>query len=437
MPGQLARGEIAERARALAAQTWSRRLVWLYALSEVGLVGFGIVLLLSGYPPARAAVALGVGLAWAIAHAAELRARSASTAQAAARRADGTLWWMLGSGFGVVAATGGLGSPLLPGAVAALPLYLFQDGWSARTRLRWAATGLGVLLVAAAPDAWAGPPPGPAVYWTVAVGNVLLVLGATVFYLGLLTRLAHDSVREARRAREELALQAIARARELEQLGAQLSHELRNPLSAIKTLVQLSTRAVQDAESRERLEVVEGEIQRMQQVLQDYLSFSRPLERLEPQELRLGAVVEDVLALLAGRAAEAGVALRTRGEALVRADPLRLREALLNLLVNALEASPRGGRVEVAVEEEAGTARISVTDAGRGMSAEVLARIGTPFFTTREDGTGLGVALARATFVRHGGALTYESRPGAGTTATATLPAVALRRADAARARGG
>jgi signal transduction histidine kinase len=93
--------------------------------------------------------------------------------------------------------------------------------------------------------------------------------------------------------------------------------------------------------------------------------------------------------------------------------------------------------VEVDVLEERGIARISVCDHGRGMAKDVLARIGTPFFTTREEGTGLGVALARATFVRHGGTLEYVSAPGAGTTATATLPALAVRRSDGARARSG
>jgi signal transduction histidine kinase len=268
-------------------------------------------------------------------------------------------------------------------------------------------------------------------------GSVGVVLGATVLYLGLLTRVAHDSLREAREAREAMTLQAMARARDLEQLGAQLSHELRNPLSAIKTLVQLSARSATDEASRERLEVVEGEIRRMQQVLQDYLSFSRPLERIQPEEVRLAAVADEVLALLAGRADEHQVALRRLGDASVTADPLRLKEALLNLMVNALQASPAGGRVEVEIAQEGGTARLSVRDAGHGMAPEVLERVGTPFFTTREGGTGLGVALARATLVRHGGTLEFESRPGEGTTATLTLPATAGRRDDVARAGGG
>jgi signal transduction histidine kinase len=433
----LTRAELTDRARSLAVQPWSHRLHWFYAATDAGLAAYGGLLWATGYPRWRAGVAIAVAMAWAAGHALELRARSRSDEQTVTRRAGVTLWMMLATGFAVVAVTGGIRSPLVPGAVAALPLYLFQYGWTTRTKLYWGATALGIGVVALLPRQWVGSEVAEVVYWVVVAGNVLAMLAATVVYLALLTRVAHESVREANRAREELALQAMARARELEQLGAQLSHELKNPLSAIKTLVQISARAVQDAESRERLEVIESEIRRMQQVLQDYLSFSRPLEKIRPQEVQLAAIVEDVVALLAGRAAAANVVFRARGDARVVADPLRIKEALLNLVANAVEASPPGSRVEVAIAQDGSSARLVVIDSGRGMAPDVLARIGTPFFTTREEGTGLGVALARATFVRHGGTLTYESRPGEGTTATATLPAVAARRMDGARARSG
>jgi signal transduction histidine kinase len=437
-PPLTTRAELTARARSLVERPWSHRRPWLYAASDAGLALYAAILWAAGYPQWRVGAVAAVVIAWIAIHVHELRARSASSGQAIARRAYVTEWAMLTTGFVAVAVTGGLRSPLLPGAVAALPLRIFQYGWTARTKLHWATTALGVAAVALLAPAWTGPRVGDALYWAVAAGTVLIVGGATVIYLALLTRVAHDSVREASRAREELTLQAIARARELEQLGAQLSHELKNPLSAIKTLVQLSTRAAQDPASRERLEVVESEIRRMQQILQDYLSFSRPLEKLRPQELQLAGIVDEVFALLAGRAAEAGIVLRFHGDARVTADPLRLKEALLNLLVNALEASPSGGRVEVEITNDGAGARVVVRDFGRGMPDEVLARIGTPFFTTREEGTGLGVALARATFVRHGGTLEYASQPDEGTTATATLPALAAaRRTDGARARGG
>ena len=99
-----------------------------------------------------------------------------------------------------------------------------------------------------------------------------------------------------------------------------------------------------------------------------------------------------------------------------------------DLVANAIEATPPGGEVVVEVRPSAGRAEIMVRDTGRGMPPETLRRLGTPFFSTREGGTGLGVVLARSAIALHGGSLDYESEPGRGTTARATLPS----RAEAA-----
>lgn len=428
--------ELKARVRSLVLDPWGRRRPWLHLTADLGLASYAALLWRTAYSAPRVGVLVAVVTLWAVLHAVDIvRARSARASGVFAE-SDALEWAMVLTALFAGGASGGLHSPLVPAVVAALPLRLFRTGWTHSTKGLWVATALGVAALAVLPEAVTGPPVVPALYWIVVAGSVGVVAGATVLYVALLTRIGHESVREASRAREELALQAIARARDLEQLGAKLSHELRNPLSAIKTLVQLSARTATDPESRERLEVVESEIRRMQQVLQDYLSFSRPLENLRTEDLRLSVVAEDVVALLSGRAADAGVSLRGHGEGHVLGDPLRLKEALLNLVVNAIEASPRGGRIDVEIAEEADAVRVRVRDGGRGMEPDVLARIGTPFFTTREEGTGLGVALARATMVRHGGTLEYSSRPGEGTVATVTLPA-ARRRTDGARARGG
>jgi len=256
------------------------------------------------------------------------------------------------------------------------------------------------------------------------LSGALILFAAIAFagYLLSMTRNVAAHRREVLRAREALAAQALTRARDLEQFGSQLSHELRNPLGAIKTLVQLSIRSAPDAKERERLLVVSSEVERMHGILQEYLSFSHPVERLQVQPVSLGALADEVVAVMSGRAETAGVLLRRKGEVEVVADPRRIKEALINLVANALEASPCGGSVEIEVGRSDGFARIRVRDTGKGMAADVLARIGTPFFTTREQGVGLGVVLARAAFTQHGGALRYESVEGAGTTATATLP---------------
>src|SRR4029079_10203440 len=100
--------------------------------------------------------------------------------------------------------------------------------------------------------------------------------------------------------------------------------------------------------------------------------FSRPIQVLRPQVVSLGALADDVVSAMEGRAANARVALRRHGDAAVEADSRKLKDALFNLLGNALEATPAGGTVEVQIEEADQTVRIAVRDSGRGMSKEVL-----------------------------------------------------------------
>lgn len=215
---------------------------------------------------------------------------------------------------------------------------------------------------------------------------------------------------------------ALGRARQVEQMGVKLAHQLKNPLSAVKALVQLGLRNPAESPSHQRLAVIEGEIRRMQEILLGYLASSRSPQRLARTHVDLGALVSDTLLVLSARADGARVRVRSRGGASVEGDPRRLKEALLNLVVNGIEATPPGGEVVVEVRPGDRHIEIAVRDTGRGMSPQTLRRIGKPFFTMRQGGTGLGVALARSVIAQHGGSLRYESAPGRGTTARATLP---------------
>lgn len=213
---------------------------------------------------------------------------------------------------------------------------------------------------------------------------------------------------------------------DLELLGVAVAHELKNPLTAMKALVQLGLRSPAEAASHERLALVEREIARMQEIVRGMLASQGASARLQRGPVRtrvaLARLVSETLLALSARARCAGVRLGARGDAVVEADRLRLGEALLNLVANAIEATPPGGEVLVEVRGGATGVEILVRDTGRGMTPEVVRRVGTPFFTTREEGSGLGVALARAAIAAHGGVLRYESAPGKGTTARATLP---------------
>lgn len=206
-----------------------------------------------------------------------------------------------------------------------------------------------------------------------------------------------------------------------ERLGAEVAHELKNPIAAVKALAQLGLRSPAETRSHPRLRLIEREVGRMQEILQRYLSAARrPGVRLE--RIELGPLVSDVLLALSATACEAEVRLSSQGSATIEADRRRLEGALLNLVSNAIEATPPGGAVVVELRQAGDGAEIAVRDTGRGMPTETLSRLGTPFFTTRDEGTGLGVALARAVFADHGGWLRYESEQGRGTTVRARLP---------------
>ncbi len=333
-----------------------------------------------------------------------------------------------------LALTGGICSPLLPAALLPLSDLVIKNGWSRAVKTLLALVAAGLLVVALLPAQWVGPVVPQPAFWMVLLA-VLVTAGAWhTRYALLLTRTVSDSACQLGLAREEMVYRALARAREFEQIGLKLSHELKNPLAAIKGLVQLSARAACDPDSAEQLRVVATEVDRMESILKEYLSFSRPVEALQPQRVALGALADEVLTLMEARAATAGVALRRRGDAIIEADPRRLKDALFNLVGNALEATTSGGDVEVEINEVERSARIAVRDSGRGMAPEVLERLGTPFFTTRDEGTGLGVVVARATFAQHGGSLVYSSEPGRGTTALGTLP---LKRSNGAAGAAG
>lgn len=319
--------------------------------------------------------------------------------------------------------TGGFHSPLLVTPVFLVVLGA-SSGWSREAKGGLALVGLAVLATP-----FLGPvvgPPVPEPYHAIfAVGFTLTSLAAVMDHVAALAGHVLANTRELFKARERMANQALSRTRELELLSSRLSHELKNPLGAIKALVQLSARSNSVAEVRERLAVVEGEIERMDGILREYLTFAKPLERVHVEKTELGTVVDDVFEVLEGRAREAGVVLLREGEVEAPVDPRRLKEAVLNLVANAIEASGPGKEIRVGLSRRQGRAVLSVRDQGAGMPAHVLERLGTPFFTTRENGNGLGVLLARRAFEQHGGTLTYDSEPGRGTTATATLPLAA------------
>jgi signal transduction histidine kinase len=318
--------------------------------------------------------------------------------------------------------TGGLHSPIVVAGLGPLTRSVQGAGLRGPSAWRLGAIALALGGLVVAPSSLVGPPPPHLAYAPAMLAFLIPTIVLHVWRSSVEARTLEGMIGQVFRAREEVGSRALARARDLELLTARMSEELNDPLGEVRRRVDGAAAATSDPDAREQLGLVSSEIARMRSILEEYVSFSRPLESLRPESLRLGELADEVLGALEGRADAAGVELRRVGDGRVLADRRRVTEALLNLVANAIEATPPAGRVAVEIAERGPTIRLIVRDSGKGMSPDVLARLGSPFFTTRQQGTGLGVLLARSVFTRHGGSLDFQSTPGRGTAAIGVLP---------------
>ena len=211
------------------------------------------------------------------------------------------------------------------------------------------------------------------------------------------------------------------------QLAAGVAHELNEPLAAVLGLAQLARKeeGLPGSVAADLDRIVQAALH-ARDVIQKLLFFAR---RMPPARaaVRLSQIVEEALGLLDGPIRGAGVeVVRSLQAELpdVVADPSQIRQVLVNLILNAVQAMPRGGRLTIETRVENGTAVISVGDEGPGMSEKVLGQLFTPFFTTKDvgEGTGLGLAVAAGILSAHGGTIRAESEPGRGSRFDVRLP---------------
>jgi two-component system sensor histidine kinase HydH len=210
------------------------------------------------------------------------------------------------------------------------------------------------------------------------------------------------------------------------QLAAGAAHELRNPLTAIKMLIQTSREeATQFNLPAEDLGIIEQEVRRMEGCLNTFLDFAR-LPSPQRQPFDLTCLVDRTFALVAGRARHQGVALRfvpSDGAVLVEADPEQIQQVLVNLVLNALDAMPRGGKIEVVLYPPADEhVELSVRDTGPGIPPPVMPRLFQPFVSSKETGLGLGLVVSRRIAEAHGGSLRAANLPQGGACFTLNLP---------------
>jgi signal transduction histidine kinase len=227
----------------------------------------------------------------------------------------------------------------------------------------------------------------------------------------------------------------------LGQLVTEIVHEIRNPLVSVKTFLQLLPDRADDPEFRTQfLEVVGEEVRRIERLLALVLDQAHPGPRsAEPGGTAPGPVLAAVVRLLSHRAQERGVVLRVSADAAapVPMDRDALHQVVLNLAMNAIDATPPGGCVELLAVAAEGAARIACDDQGPGIPRELRERVFEPFFSTKADRPGgLGLAIARRLVLDSGGTLRVEDRRGGGTRIALAWPTSALGGGGPAKASG-
>jgi signal transduction histidine kinase len=210
----------------------------------------------------------------------------------------------------------------------------------------------------------------------------------------------------------------------LGELSAVLAHEIRNPLGSIRGTAEiLKDDFSPDDRKYEFVEILVKESERLNRVIEDFLRIARP----QPGTMALCDLSEDlrmVTTLVASEAKGKEIALELSLVAIppVRGDREQLRQVFLNLLLNALQATPAGGRITITAAHDERNVEILFSDTGAGISPADQEKIFDPFFTTKEGGTGLGLAVTRRIIAGHGGNIAVKSREGQGTTMKIVLP---------------
>lgn len=218
----------------------------------------------------------------------------------------------------------------------------------------------------------------------------------------------------------------------LSRLLARFAHEVRNPLSSLDIHVQLLEEDLQGAtpeirdKTANRFEIIHGELHRLENIVKHFLSLAGP-SSLELRPVEITKVVDHVCELLRPEAAARGIEVVVRlpdSLPVVAADSAQLTQALVNLVINAIQAVERNGRVEVSADrqEPDGALTISVRDTGPGIPADKHSAIFEPFFTTKAEGSGLGLWIVQQIITAHGGVVAAANAADGGAVLTVHLP---------------
>ncbi|QYM57984.1 PAS domain-containing protein [Bacillus velezensis] len=207
------------------------------------------------------------------------------------------------------------------------------------------------------------------------------------------------------------------------QLATGIAHEIRNPLTAIKGFLQLMKPTME--ENEHYFEIVFSELSRIELILSELLMLAKPQQNAVKERVNLKKIISEVTALLETQANLKGIFIKTDYEhdsMYINGDQNQLKQVFINLIKNAVESMPDGGTVHIIMTEDEYSVNVTVKDEGDGIPENVLKRIGEPFLTTKEKGTGLGLMVTFNLIKNHQGAIQVDSKPDRGTAFHITFP---------------
>lgn len=251
-----------------------------------------------------------------------------------------------------------------------------------------------------------------------------IILYNTVAWIsGTLVQTERKRKEELKKAQEEL-IQAN-KYKVIGELAAGIAHEIRNPLGSIQGSLEILRKDYKAEDSKyEFLNILLKEVGRLDKVITDFLNYARPaLPNLI--ETDLNELLGETVLILSPQAAKKGVGLKTelgKNLARIKADPSQLKQAFINLILNSLEATEGNGQVLISTLQDRSKVMAKFQDTGKGMSDETKEKIFTPFFSTKENGAGLGLGIVERIVQNHKGEIKVESYLGKGTVFTLIFP---------------
>lgn len=211
------------------------------------------------------------------------------------------------------------------------------------------------------------------------------------------------------------------------ELAAGTAHEIRNPMTTLRGFLQILAKEFKpETKGYEYCSLMIEEIDRANSIIREFLLLTKPTApRLKEADLHV--ILEEIFLLIESKSLLENVEIRrkyAKSLPLVKADPAQIKQVFLNLATNAIQAMPAGGHLMISTTTENGNAVVRFTDSGCGIDEAQLAKIFNPFFTTKENGTGLGLTISYRIIENHGGRLYAQSVSGKGSTFTVELPAI-------------